>query len=70
MKASKIRSFPDDELIGRLKDTRRELFNLRFQHATGQLDDPHKLNVTRREIARLLTMQAEREHERTTGGEG
>jgi large subunit ribosomal protein L29 len=69
LKASKLRELSDDELIGRLKDTRRELFNLRFQHATGQLDDPHKLNVTRREIARLLTMQAEREHERTTGGE-
>ena len=69
MKASKLRDLSDDELIVRLKDTRRELFNLRFQHATGQLDDPHKLNVTRREIARLLTLQAEREHERQTGGE-
>jgi large subunit ribosomal protein L29 len=69
LKASKLRELSDDELILRLKDTRRELFNLRFQHATGQLDDPHKLNATRREIARLLTMQAERQSERTAGGE-
>jgi len=69
LKASKLRDLSDDELIVRLKDTRRELFNLRFQHATGQLDDPHKLNVTRREIARLITLQAERERERKAGGE-
>ena len=70
MKASKLRELSDDELVGHLKDTRKELFNLRFQHATGQLDNPQKLNATRREIARLLTLQAEREHETTaTGGE-
>jgi large subunit ribosomal protein L29 len=69
LKASKLRELSDDELVVRLKDTRKELFNLRFQHATGQLEDPHKLNVTRREIARLITMQAERERERTSGGE-
>jgi large subunit ribosomal protein L29 len=51
----------------RLKDTRKELFNLRFQHATGQLDNPQKLNATRREIARLLTLQAERDT--AAGGE-
>ena len=55
MKAEKLRELSDDELTLRLRDTRKELFNLRFQHATGQLDDPHKLNLTRREIARLLT---------------
>ena len=70
MKASKLRELSDDELIGRFKDTRKELFNLRFQHATGQLDNPHKLNATRREIARLITMQAERELVRkAVGGE-
>ena len=68
MKASKLRELSDDELIVRLKDTRKELFNLRFQLATGQLDNPHKLNATRREIARLLTMQSERERERTAAG--
>ena len=68
MKASKLREFSDDEISMRLKDTRKELFNLRFQHATGQLENPNKLNQTRREIARLLTLQAEREHA-TAGGE-
>ena len=54
-----------------LRDTREALFNLRFQHATGQLDNPHKLSVTRREIARLLTLPQERERTRDveSGGE-
>ena len=68
MKASKLRELSDDELVGHLKDTRKELFNLRFQHATGQLDNPLKLNATRREIARLITMQAERERVRKAAG--
>jgi large subunit ribosomal protein L29 len=68
LKASKLRELSDDELVGHLKDTRKELFNLRFQHATGQLDNPHKLNATRREIARLITMQAERERVRKAAG--
>jgi large subunit ribosomal protein L29 len=68
LKADKLRDLSDDELIVRLKDTRKELFNLRFQHATGQLDNPHKLNATRREIARLITVQAERERARKAAG--
>ncbi len=64
MKANQLRELSDEELALRLRDTRKELFNLRFQHATGQLDNPHKLALTRREIARLLTMQSERESER------
>lgn len=68
LKASKLRELSDDELIVRLKDTRKELFNLRFQHATGQLENPQNLNATRREIARLLTMQAERDRARKAAG--
>ncbi len=68
LKASKLRELSDDELDVRLKDTRKELFNLRFQHATGQLDNPQNLNATRREIARLLTMQAERDRDRDAAG--
>ena len=68
MKARQLRELSDDELALRLRDTRRELFNLRFQHATGQLDNPHKLALTRREIARLLTMQSERESARRAAG--
>jgi large subunit ribosomal protein L29 len=68
LKASKLRELSDDELIARMKNTRKELFNLRFQHATGQLDNPQNLNATRREIARLLTLQAERDRARTAAG--
>jgi large subunit ribosomal protein L29 len=70
LKAEQLRELSDDELTLRLRDSRKELFNLRFQHATGQLDDPHKLNLTRREIARLLTVQAERARARAAAGEG
>ena len=73
MKARQLRELSDAELEVRLKDTRKELFNLRFQHATGQLDNPHRLTLARREIARLLTLRTEREHERehahASGGE-
>jgi large subunit ribosomal protein L29 len=68
LKAKQVRELTDEELEVRLRDTRKELFNLRFQHATGQLDNPHKLNATRREISRLLTMQSERKRERTAAG--
>ena len=71
MKARQVRELSDEELEARIRDTRKELFNLRFQHATGQLDDPHKLSSTRREIARLLTMINERDLDReASGGEG
>jgi large subunit ribosomal protein L29 len=71
LKAKQLRELSDEELAVRLRDTRKELFNLRFQHATGQLDNPHKLNMTRREIARLLTTIGQRESEQTAvGGEG
>ena len=68
MKASKLRELSDDDLAARMKNTRKELFNLRFQHATGQLDNPQNLNASRREIARLLTLQAERDRARTAAG--
>lgn len=71
MKAKQLRELSDEDLVVKLRETRRELFNLRFQHATGQLDDPHKLSMTRREIARLLTIKQEREDARLgeSGGE-
>ena len=70
MKAKKVRELSDDEIEARIRDTRKELFNLRFQHATGQLDNPRRLALARREIARLLTVRQEREHAHSTGGEG
>jgi large subunit ribosomal protein L29 len=69
LKAKQLRELSEEDLAVKLRDTRRELFNLRFQHATGQLDDPHKLSITRREIARLLTLIQEREDARHEGGE-
>jgi len=68
LKARQLRELSDEELSLRLRDTRKELFNLRFQHATGQLDNPHKLALTRREIARLLTLQQAREGQRKSAG--
>ncbi|MCL6107116.1 MAG: 50S ribosomal protein L29 [Actinobacteria bacterium] len=50
----------DDELVQRLSETRKQLFNLRFQHATGQLDNPRKLRLVRQDIARIMTVQEER----------
>ena len=52
----------DDELIERLRETRQQLFNLRFQHATGQLDNPRKLRLVRQDIARIMTVQNERNY--------
>ena len=70
MKARQVRELSDEELEVRIRDTRKERFNLRFQHATGQLDNTHKLTIARREIARLLTVHIEREHAHVGGGEG
>ncbi len=50
-----------DELFARLGDSRRELFNLRFQLATGQLDNPARLGQVRRDVARMLTVLRTRE---------
>ena len=61
MKAKDIRDLSDDELLQKLADAKEELFNLRFQLATGQLDNPLKLREARREIARVQTIQRQRE---------
>lgn len=57
MKAKDIVELAETELEQRLKDSREELFNLRFQHATGQLENTSRLRQVRRDIARLLTVQ-------------
>jgi large subunit ribosomal protein L29 len=56
MKAAELRELPDDELLARLEGQKEELFNLRFQSATGQLDNPMRLKHVRHDIARLLTV--------------
>ncbi|MFA9446186.1 50S ribosomal protein L29 [Egicoccus sp. AB-alg6-2] len=59
--ATELRELPDDELRQALTENKEELFNLRFQVVTGQLDDPRRINTVKREIARILTVMRERE---------
>jgi len=60
-KAAEIRDLGDDVLIDRLSETKQELFNLRFQHVTGQLDNYARLPELKREIARINTELRARE---------
>ena len=60
MRARELRNLSSDELDTRLADTRKELFTIRFQSATGSLENTTRLRLTRREIARILTVQHER----------
>ena len=60
MKARELRELSDEELAKRLAETREELFNLRFQDATGALDNTARLGLTKRDITRILGIQAER----------
>ncbi|MCW2679495.1 MAG: hypothetical protein JWM62_896 [Frankiales bacterium] len=59
--AAEIRDLNDDELVTRLAESKEELFNLRFQVATGQLDNNRRLHHVRRDIARIYTVMRERE---------
>ena len=56
MKASEIRDMNLDEMHGKVSDLRQELFNLRFQHEIGQLENPQRMKQTKRDIARLETI--------------
>jgi large subunit ribosomal protein L29 len=60
-KPSELRELSDEELVDRLRESKAELFNLRVQAATGQLDNNRRLQVVRREIARIYTIIRERE---------
>ena len=62
-KSAEIRELPDDELLSRLDHGKEELFNLRFQMATGQLDNPMRMKQVRHEIARILTVLRQRHKE-------
>ena len=59
--AAEIRDLADEELVSRLGEAKEELFNLRFQVATGQLDNNRRLQTVRRDIARIYTVMRERE---------
>ncbi|MBE3591293.1 MAG: 50S ribosomal protein L29 [Firmicutes bacterium] len=67
MKARDIAELTDEELARKVLDLKAELFNLRFQKATGQLDNPMRLREVRRDIARVLTIQRQRELRRQEG---
>ena len=62
MRARELRDMSDEELVRRLAESRENLFNLRFQMATGALDNSARLSLAKRDIARILTVQAERKN--------
>jgi large subunit ribosomal protein L29 len=59
--AGELRELNDEDLTTRLRQAKEELFNLRFQSATGQLSNNHRLRIVRQEIARIYTVLRERE---------
>ncbi len=61
MRASEIRELSSDEIRQKLDEFTQELFNLRFQHATDQLENPMRVGHVRRDIARMKTVVKERE---------
>jgi large subunit ribosomal protein L29 len=62
-KAAELRELPSEELLSRLESAKEELFNLRFQDATGQLDNPMRVKQVRHDVARILTVLRERQTE-------
>ena len=56
MKATELRDMTSEDLAKKLKELKEELFNLRFQHAINQLDNPHKIEDVKRDIARVMTV--------------
>ena len=61
MKAKEIKEMSNDELVAKLDSLKEELFNLRFRHATGQLENPNVLSGVKKDIARVKTVIRERE---------
>ncbi len=62
MKAKDLRELAVEDLERKLSETRQELFNLRFQSATGALENPARIRVAKREIAKVLTVLNEKAH--------
>ena len=60
MKATEIRQMSAEELEKKLKELKNELFNLRFQHAINQLDNPHRIPAVKKDIARVMTVLREK----------
>ena len=63
MKAAELREMSVEALEEKLKELKAELFNLRFQHAINQLDNPHKMTEVKRDIARVMTVLQEMKKE-------
>ena len=61
VKAAELRESSEGELVAKLREAKAELFNLRVQNATGQLDNNRRLQTVRRDIARIYTIMRERE---------
>ena len=61
MKVNEIRNLTTEEIIAKIKESKEELFNLRFQQATGALEKPSRIRELRHEVARLKTVLRERE---------
>ncbi|MDD4849526.1 MAG: 50S ribosomal protein L29 [Gemmiger sp.] len=59
MKATELRDMTEVELSKKLKDLKAELFNLRFQHAINQLDNPIRIEAVKKDIARVMTVMAQ-----------
>jgi large subunit ribosomal protein L29 len=60
MKSAEVHNLKDDELVVKLMDAKQEAFNLRFRHATGELENTARLGQAKRDIARLTTVARER----------
>ena len=60
MKATELRAMSVSDLSAKLTDLKKELFNLRFQHAINQLDNPHKIADVKKDIARVMTVLSEK----------
>ena len=68
MKVSEIRKLKSEEIEAKIKESKKELLNLRIKNATGSLDKPSKLKEMKKDVARMLTVLKEREMD-STGGE-
>jgi large subunit ribosomal protein L29 len=60
MRSSQVHNMKDDELVAKLIEAKQEAFNLRFRHATGELENTSGIGASRRDVARLLTVARER----------
>lgn len=67
MRGSEIREMTGEELRGREQELRKELFNLRFQAATGEIENPRRIRAVKRDIARVLTVLGEHQRKAEQG---